>query len=190
MKRPIYEEDITDNEYTFLKVSVAWNTDEDTANELPTDVFIKVPTHIYDSNEDLNLSGMIEDYFGYGVDDIYPMEVDERDIKHIKDWLLWTADDGLVEDVLPDTRYDEPTNGMTQESRAKPTLLTDKEVAVIDKIVDGSKVDWFALVVGKLGGWFVNDLDNKIQISVSDGLDELCRDVCKGNWQDLYGFTH
>ena len=190
MKRPIYEEDITDNEYTFLRVSVAWNTDEDTANELPTNVFIKVPTHIYDSNEDLNLSGMIEDYFGYGVDDIYPMEVDERDIKHIKDWLLWTADDGLVEDVLPDTRYDEPTNGMTQESRAKPTLLTDKEVAVIDKIVDGSKVDWFALVVGKLGGWFVNDLDNKIQISVSDGLDELCRGVCKGNWQDLYGFTH
>ena len=76
--------------------------------------------------------------------------------------MLWTADDGLVEDVLPDTRYDEPTNGMAQESRAKPTLLTDKEVAVIDKIVDGSKVDWFALVVGKLGGWFVNDLDNKI----------------------------
>ena len=57
---------------------------------------------------------------------------------------------------------DYPTKGMTQESRAKPTLLTDKEVAVIDKIVDGSKVDWFALVVGKLGGWFVNDLDNKI----------------------------
>ena len=85
---------------------------------------------------------------------------------------------------------DYPTKGMAQESRAKPTLLTDKEVAVIDKIVDGSKVDWFALVVGKLGGWFVNDLENKIQISVSDGLDELCRGVCKGNWQDLYGFTH
>ena len=84
---------------------------------------------------------------------------------------------------------DYPTKGMAQESRAKPTLLTDKEVAVIDKIVDESKVDWFALVTGRLGGWFVNDLDNKIQISVKDGLDELCQGACNDDWQELFGLT-
>lgn len=84
---------------------------------------------------------------------------------------------------------DYPTKGMAQESRAKPTLLTRKEVNVIDKIAIESLVDWFALVPGKLGGWFVNDLDNKIRISVKDGLDELCQGACNGDWQELFGFT-
>ena len=103
MKKSTFKDDITDDKkYTFLSVSVAWDTDEDTANELPSRVFIKVPTHIFKGNEDLDLSGMIGDYFGYGIDDIYPREADERDRKRVKDWLLWTADEGLVED---DMRY-------------------------------------------------------------------------------------
>ena len=95
------------DEYVYLRVSVAWDVESDEALEdFPGSVYIKVPSDIYESDVDMNLSGMIEDYFGCRVDDIYPTEVNkERDLKRIKDWLLWT-DDGLVEDI-----------GMVRESK-------------------------------------------------------------------------
>ena len=96
-----------DDEYVYLRVSVAWKVESDEEPEdVPNSVYIKVPSDIYESDVDMNLSGMIEDYFGCRADDIYPTEVNkERDLKRIKDWLLWT-DDGLVEDI-----------GMARESK-------------------------------------------------------------------------
>ena len=107
-----------DDEYTFLQVSVAWDIADVEDSTLPTSVFIKVPTYIYEGDGEMNLSGMIEDYFGYPIDDISPSVADERDKKHVKDWLLWTDDEGLVEDDGVGMRYSEgtrmelvPTNG-------------------------------------------------------------------------------
>lgn len=76
-----------------------------------------------------------------------------------------------------------------KESRAKPTLLTKEEVNVIDKIAEESKMDWFQLNPGKLGGWFVFDADNEEYMSVNDGLDELCQGACNGDWAELFGLT-
>ena len=97
-----------DEEYTFLRISVAWDVEGDEPPEgLPTSVYIKVPSYIYEGDGEMNLSGMIEDYFGYRVDDVYPSEVNDRDKKRVKDWLLWTDDEGLVEDDGLGMRYDE-----------------------------------------------------------------------------------
>ena len=54
-----------DDEYVYLCVSVAWEVESDEALEdVPNSVYIKVPSDIYESDVDMNLSGMIEDYFG------------------------------------------------------------------------------------------------------------------------------
>ena len=117
-----------DEEYTFLRVSVAWDVEGDEPPEgLPTSVYIKVPSYIYEGDGEMNLSGMIEDYFGYRVDDIYPSEASNRDKKRVKDWLLWTDDEGLVEDDGLGMRYD--------ESPKKPAELTE------DAILDAIPVD-------------------------------------------------
>ena len=78
---------------------------------------------------------------------------------------------------------------MFKESRVKPTLLTKEEVNVIDKVADESKIDWFQLNPGKLGGWFVFDTDDEEYMSVNDGLDELCQGACNGDWAELFGLT-
>ncbi len=114
-----------DEEYTFLRVSVAWDVEGDEPPKgLPTSVYIKVPSYIYEGDGEMNLSGMIEDYFGYRVDDVYPSVADERDKKRVKDWLLWTDDEGLVEDDGVGMRYNEgmrrelePTNGRASFGR-------------------------------------------------------------------------
>ena len=116
-----------DEEYTFLRVSVAWDIKDVEDSTLPKSVFIKVPRDVYDGDVGLNLSGMIEDYFGYPVDDILPTEADNRDKKLVKDWLLWTADEGLVDDDGVGMKYD--------ESPKKSAELTE------DAILDAIPVD-------------------------------------------------
>ena len=81
-----------DDEYVYLRVSVAWKVESDEEPEdVPNSVYIKVPSDIYESDVDMNLSGMIEDYFGCRADHIYSTEVNNpRDLRRLKGSLTWT----------------------------------------------------------------------------------------------------
>lgn len=146
-----------EDNFVYLRVSVSWKSEDDS---LPTSVFIKVPKDVYDSDESLDLSGLIEDYFDCPVDDIYPRETSKKDSK---EWLLWTIDEGyktLWNDYTA-THYNEgmkrevmPMNGrksfghkaVEEEDENGFTLYSyETPVARLERRDDGSGLDFSLL---------------------------------------------